>query len=108
MATTIEITPWDGATFADSTFVLVAVTPEVGQEYLYDYKDFTFRIDDISEIERNREDDECEIEFESGLSHSIPYDPANVTVTIGGVTPTSNENMRDLLMAIRWPRYVAP
>jgi len=98
--TTINITPFDTASFATCLFVLVAVNPAIGQEYKYDWKDYVILKDDVSEVRRNREDTYCLITLESGLSHQIPFEPLEVTVTIGATVPATNEEMRDLLVGI--------
>lgn len=107
--TTIAITPWDGANFADSFFVLVTITPKAGYEPFYDWKDYTILIDDLSEVRRNREDTNCSIFLESGLTHTIPFDSGDVNnpvvVTVGGVAALSNEHLRDLIMSIKAPKY---
>ena len=109
MPTNIDVTPWDGATFAESLFILVSITPQQGLEAFFDYKDFTILKDDVSEVMRNTEDNKCIINLESGLSHEIEFQPDHpinpIIVKIGGVQPQSNEEMRNLLMAIVAPRY---
>lgn len=107
--TTISITPWDGLTFADSLFIIVSVSPKTGLEAFFDYIDYTISKDDVSEVRRNREDNQCIIKLKSGLSHAIefqPNDPTNpIKVFVGGVEAATNEHMRDLLMAIVAPKY---
>lgn len=107
--TEIKITAWDGATFQDSKFVLVTVIPKTGYEPFYDWRDYTILLDDLSEVRRNREDTQCSIFLESGLTHSIPFDSGNpdnpVKVIVGETEATSNEQLRDLLMSIVAPKY---
>lgn len=100
----ISVTPYDGATFAESLYVLITIEPIVGAEYKFDWKDMTILIEDISEIRRNREDNVCVIFLESGLSHTIEFND-QINITVGGVTPATNEELRDLLMAIKAPKH---
>lgn len=107
--TVIALTAWGAATFADSLFVLVTITPKEGYEPFYDWKDYTILKDDLSEVRRNREDTQCAIFLESGLTHTIPFNSGDlnnhIIVTVGGVTATSNEHLRDLIMSIVEPKY---
>jgi hypothetical protein len=100
----ISVTPWDAATFAESLFVLITIEPIPEAAHRFDWKDITILVDDISEIRRNREDSVCVIFLESGLSHTVEFND-QINITVGGVTPTSNENLRDLLMAIKAPKH---
>ena len=107
--TQITISPWGAANFADSLFVLIQIDPKTGLESFFDYKDYVILKDDFSEVRRDRDDTRCIIALESGLMHTIefqPNDPYNpIRVFVGGVEPQSNEELRDLILAIIEPKY---
>jgi hypothetical protein len=110
MPNQINFTPWDEATLLASEFIKVEVIPMPGYEPFFDYKDYVIRKSDVVEIRRNREDNKCIIFMDSGIVHDVDYqpnDPQNpILVSVGGVNPTSNENLRDLLMGALKPQYV--
>lgn len=102
MANQINFTAWDAATLLDSEFIKIEVVPMAGFEPFFDYKDYILRKADVIEIRRPREDNKCLIYMNSGIIHSVEYQPNDpqvpILVSVGGVNPTSNENLRDLLM----------
>jgi hypothetical protein len=109
MANQIIITAWDGATLLDSEFVKIEVIPMAGYEPFFDFKDYIICKSEVVEIRRNREDNKCLIYTTSGAIHTIEYQPNDpqvpILVTIGGVNPTSNEDLRNLLMGAIKPPY---
>jgi hypothetical protein len=87
----VKITPFNGTGFADCA----AITVEYfDTDHTDDYISERFRKGDVSEIRRNREDDEAHIYFSSSIELEFEF---NVLNEIDGVTFLTNEEFYDAL-----------
>lgn len=87
----VKITPFNGTGFADCTAIEVKW---FDTDYTDDYTSDTFRKGDVSELRRNREDNEVHLYFSSSNELEFEF---NVLNEIDGATFATNEEFHDAL-----------